>query len=182
MRMQSSRALALGIAVLLGFQTTEVSAQSKSPDASVVFGERNLGGPRLGFTYVPGNGKLAQSLRSKQIGTLLSQFGWQFEYQVIPNEQGASFVIQFLPLIAGVEHGTLIPSGTLTFGVRLQNGIEFGLGPGLMVNAGRVANTELNLSIGKSFNYGGVSIPLNLMFATSPDGGRFAIIFGYAIS
>jgi len=163
------------------FCLTNAKAQTQEYDNDVTFAERNLSGPRLGVTYLPGSSSLAQKLRDKGIGTTISQFGWHFEYQVIPEGGGPSFVIQGIPLVGGVEYGTLIPSMTVAMGIRIPEGVEFGLGPNLILSD-RGGMTSLVMSVGKSFNYGGVSIPLNFVFATNPDGNRFSIIFGYAIS
>ncbi len=174
------RSIVVAIAIIaLGFNGS-LKSQSKDVVEDVLFGERNLGGPRLGVTYIAGGGKLAQTLKNNNIGQTLSQFGWHFEYQVIPDGGGPSFVIQFVPLVAGVEYGKLIPSATLAMGVRLPEGFEFGLGPNALVTQEGV-KSALVMSIGKSFSYGGVNIPLNFVYATNPEGNRFSVIFGYAI-
>lgn len=179
--MKTTSASTIVVAIILALlQTTTVNAQTKTQD-EVTFEQWNLGGPRLGMTYVPGNGTLKQALHDKQIGSALSQFGWQFEYLVIPEGGGPSFVVQFVPLVAGVEYGTLIPSASLALGVRMPDGIEFGLGPNLLVGGSKGVSTALVMAIGKSFNYGGVSIPLDIVVATNPDGNRVSLIFGYAI-
>lgn len=171
----------LGALVLcLALNSDVLKSQSKDILDDVLFGERNLGGPRLGVTYVVGGGKLAGDLEKYGIGRTLSQFGWHFEYQVIPDGGGPSFVIQFVPLVAGVEYGTLIPSATLAMGVRLPEGFEFGLGPNALVTQNGV-KSALVMTIGKSFSYGGVNIPLNLVYATNQDGNRISFIFGYSI-
>ncbi len=167
------------LAALLAASTT--LAQPMPSPQPVSLAARNLGGPRLGITYVPQHGELAEELKDRGIGPCISQFGWHFEYQVIPEGGGPCFVVQFVPLIAGVEYGRLIPSASLPLGVRLPDGIEFGLGPNVLVGGKLGITTSLVTSIGKSFNYGGVSIPLNLVFATNPQGNRFSIIFGYSI-
>ena len=172
--------MAVSVAMSLLLTSGSLKSQTSSVADDIIFGERNLGGPRLGVTYVTGTGKLAQTLERNKIGRTLSQFGWHFEYQVIPDGGGPSFVIQFVPLVAGVEYGKLIPSGTLAMGVRLPEGIEFGLGPNALVTDEGV-KTALVMTVGKSFSYGGVNIPVNLVYATNPDGNRFSIIFGYAI-
>jgi hypothetical protein len=166
--------------VVAVLHSSTILAQTTTDD-QVTFGQRNLGGPRLGITYIPGNSELQRELRDKQIGATLSQFGWQFEYQVIPDGGGPSFVVQFVPMVAGVEYGTFIPSASLALGVRMPSGVEFGLGPNLLVGGNKGLNTALVVAVGKSFNYGGVSIPLDLVYATSPDGNRISVIFGYAI-
>ena len=180
--MKNHRCTSIAIAVaLVAFMATGLlKSQTKDELDDILFGERNLGGPRLGVTYVLGNGPLSDMLQKNHIGRTLSQFGWHFEYQVIPDGGGPSFVIQFVPLVAGVEYGKLIPSGTLAMGVRLPEGIEFGLGPNALVTLDGV-KSALVMTVGKSFAYGGVNIPVNLVFATNPEGNRFSIIFGYSI-
>ena len=170
---------ALIACILTSYRAT---AQVKEYGEEVSFAERNLGGPRLGVTYVPGNTALAQKLRQNGIGSSISQFGWHFEYQIIPEGGGPSFVIQGIPMVGGVEYGTLIPTATFAMGVRLPDGYEFGMGPNLMFGGSKGVTTALVVAVGKSFNYGGVSIPLNLVFATNPDGNRVSVMFGYAIA
>jgi hypothetical protein len=157
-----------------------LTAQNTSVLNQIILGEKNYGGPRIGVTMVPGNTVLASEMKKKNIGRMLSQFGWQFEYQVVPDGGGPSFVIQFVPLAGGVEYGTLIPSGTLAMGVRLPDGIEFGLGPNVIVSTEKISSS-LVVSLGKSFNYGGVNIPLDLVFATNPNGNRISLMFGYSL-
>jgi len=155
------------------------SAYAQSGDV-VNLAERNLGGPRLGVTYVTGS-ELVQKLADRNIGRLISQFGWHFEYQVIPDGIGPSFVIQFVPLIGAVEYATFLPSATLAMGVRFPSGIEFGMGPNIIVTEQNVTSS-LVLAVGQSINYGGVSIPVNLVAATNPKGTRLSFVFGYAIA
>ena len=169
------------VAFLMTFNCQTVSAQTGDPYTPVRFTERNMGGPRLGVTYIPGNGKLVQKLKENDIGQTISQFGWHFEYAVIPEGGGPSFVIEFIPLVGGVEYGKFVPSATLAMGVRMPNGIEFGMGPNLLFDGDKV-NSALVLALGKSFNYSGVSIPINLVFVTNPEGNRISVIFGYAIA
>jgi len=157
-------------------------AQTWNSDSSIRFAERNMGGPRLGVTYIPGKGELVQKLKEKSIGPSISQFGWHFEWAVIPDGGGPSFVIEFVPLIGGVEYGKLVPSATLAMGVHMPSGIEFGMGPNIFFGGEDVINSALVLALGKSFNYSGVSIPINLVFATNPAGNRVSVIFDYAIA
>jgi len=153
-----------------------------------VINKRNLGGPRFGMTYIPGNTQLAAELEYHDMGRFISQFGWHFEHQVIPRGGGPQFVIEFVPLLAGVEYGKFIPSFSLLMGLRTAGGFEFGLGPNLSFSKTATeaedveARTSLILATGKSFNYGGVSIPVNLAYSTSPEGNRVSLFFGYAIS
>lgn len=180
--------LILSTAVLIAFSAALFVQPAKSQLKDITrepsFAERNLGGPRLGVTYVigGGSGELVNKLKDKGIGTVISQFGWHFEYQIIPEGGGPQFVIQAVPFLGGVEYGTVIPSLTVAMGVRLPEGFEFGLGPNVIVSGSKSVSTSLVAAIGKSFNYGGVSIPINLAFATSPTGNRVSVVFGYAIA
>ena len=182
MFIKSFFSILLTVIFLMALSFQQVSAQDWDSNRPVRFAERNMGGPRLGVTYIPGNGELVQKLKDKQIGNTISQFGWHFEWAIIPDGGGPSFVIEFIPLIGGVEYGKLIPSTTLAMGIRMPGGFEFGMGPNILLGGEKVVNTALVLAVGKSFNYSGVSIPINLVFATNPAGNRVSVIFGYAIA
>lgn len=178
--MNTTRLVTSLLVCIIAMANSPLSAQESSLMNQIVLGEKNFGGPRLGVTLVPRETVLSAEMKKKNIGRMLSQFGWHFEYQVVPDGGGPSFVIQFVPLVGGVEYGTLIPSGTLAMGVRLPGGIEFGLGPNAIVTPTKITSA-LVMSVGQNFNYGGVNIPLNFVFATNPNGNRFSIVFGYAI-
>ena len=169
------------LSMFLAHGWVRVEAQTKDDSDEVVFKKRNLSGPRIGLTYIPGDRDIAKLLRHKDLGRWISQFGWHFEYQVMPRGGGPQFVVQFVPLVAGVEYGKVIPSATLAMGIRMPDGIEFGLGPNVLIADENTISTALVIAVGKTFNYGGVSIPINLVYATSPAGARLGFIFGYAI-
>jgi hypothetical protein len=156
------------------------SSYNYSQDLQTVkFKQLNLGGPRMGVTFIPGENELYEKLKENEMGRLFSQFGWHFEYQIVPDGGGPSFLIELVPLVAGVEYGTLIPSATLAFGIRFPQGVEFGMGPNLLISD--QVSTALVIAVGKSFDFGGVNIPLNLIIATNPKGIRYTFMFGYAI-
>ena len=162
-----------------------VQAQADD-EKKVIFATRNMGGPRFGLTYVLGEGQLKDELDHHDMGRTISQFGWHFEHQVVPQGGGPAFVIEFIPLLAGVEYGKVIPNFSLLMGVRSPGGWEVGMGPNLSFSKTIVdeveARTSLLLGIGKSFRYGGVSIPVNLAYSASPEGDRVSVFFGYAIA
>ena len=172
--------LALTVAVLLGMMAVETEAQAVNLQNQPQFVRRNLGGPRMGVTYVFGNGQLYQDLNENGMGRVISQFGWHFEYQVVPEGGGPQFVIQIVPMFGGVEYGKVLPSTALAMGVRFPSGFEFGMGPEIMVDEEGMSSA-LIMAIGKTFDYGGVSIPINLVVTRNNDGVRLSMIFGYAI-
>ena len=172
--------------VFLTLLFSSITSFSQSLEKPIELRERNLGGPRLGLTFVHGSGELYKSLKENKMDRLISQFGWHFEYQVSPKKTvGPSFVVQFVPLFGGVEYGKFVPSCTTAFGIRFPDGIEFGMGPNLAMSKDSydktIVSSSLILAAGKSIDYGGVSIPLNLAYAISPKGNRLSFIFGYAL-
>ena len=157
-------------------------AQNEESSLPVKFKEQNLSGPRLGVTMIAGNGDLWQALDDQGMGSTLSQFGWQFEHRIVPIGGGPKFVIEFVPLVAGVEYGKFVPSATLAMGVRFPSGIEFGIGPNVAAVGGdKPVMSALVVALGKTFDYGGVSLPVNVTMGSNPDGQRFSLIVGYAI-
>jgi hypothetical protein len=159
-------------------QTANLPQTAVEPD-EVVFSRKSLGGPRLGFTIIPGNSELAQRMEEEGLSPVVSQFGWHFEHRVIASGRGPAFVIEFIPLLGGVEYGKPIGSISLLFGIRMPSGFEFGVGPNLIV--AQSAASGLVIGVGKTFDVQGVSIPINLAYATSPVGARLAFMVGYAI-
>lgn len=163
------------MAVIVG--SSELPAQN--PEQR--FKSIDLSGPRLGVTIIPQNNDSYPIMKEEGISSLVSQFGWHFEWQVVPEGGGPSFVIEFVPLVGGVEYGKIIPSATLGLGIRLPDGFEFGLGPNLMLGPTK-PTTALMFTVGKSFQYGGVNIPVNLVCVTNNNGQRYGIMIGYAIT
>ena len=61
-------------------------------------------------------------------------------------------------------------------------GFEFGgVGPNLLLGGEKGVNTALVIAAGKTFDFRGVSFPINLAVVTSPSGTRIGFIVGYAI-
>lgn len=167
-----------------GLIQSDGSRERQQRDGRVEFIKEGLSGPRFGVTWVPGENEITRRLADNEMEPLLSQFGWHFERRVTPSGGGPEFVIETVPLVAGVEYGKLLPNITLAMGVRFPAGWEFGIGPNLMVTgleSSEDLNTSLITAIGYSFRYSGVSLPVNLAFTTNPDGNRVSLLFGYAI-
>lgn len=149
------------------------------------FQRRSLSGPRFGVTYLAGHGELVRTVKEEDMDRVVSQFGWLFERRVVPEGGGPQFVVELMPMVAGVEYGKIIPHATLAMGVRWPAGWEFAIGPNLMGLRRDEAPdlvTSLEVSLGKSFEYAGVSLPLNVAYTTNPDGDRLSLLVGYAIA
>ncbi len=189
----STKSLIITVSVLVISQACNVSAQANQEDDYVNIRSRKLNGPRIGLTYVAQgkfldrNGELVKTLENNDIGAIISQFGWHFEWLVTPEGGGPSFITELIPFFGGVEYQTVIPSASLVLGIRLPNGIEFGLGPNLTLRFSEISDhnnplsTALIIAIGQSIKFSGVSIPINLAVATNNEGTRFAFVFGYAL-
>jgi len=152
------------------------------PEPPVRFRERDLSGPRFGITIAGGDGSVYRDLKDHGMGPVISQFGWQFEHQVAPLGGGPQLVTEIIPFFGGVEYGKFIPSLTMVLGVRLPSGAEFGVGPSFTVVSSRgKMSAGLVLAGGKTIDYGGVCIPMNLAVSLNQKGTRFTLTAGYAI-
>ena len=138
-------------------------------------------GPRMGLMMAPGDGSITRRLRDHGLGSVVSQFGWQFERRVVPFGGGPQLVTEAIPLFGGVEYGKIVPSLTLVLGARSPSGFEFGMGPSFTVVSATGINAGLVIAAGKSIDYGAVCIPLNLAVSTNPKGTMVTVIAGYAI-
>jgi hypothetical protein len=138
-------------------------------------------GPRMGLMMAPGDGAISRRLKDHGLGSVVSQFGWQFERRIVPFGGGPQLVTEAIPLVGGVEYGKFVPSLTLVMGVRSASGYEFGMGPSFTVVSATGVNAGLVIAAGKSINYGAVCIPLNLAVSTNPKGTMVTLIAGYAI-
>lgn len=161
---------------------TSASPARPGTFAPVHFVERDMSGPRVGFTVAPFADGGYRALRDHGMGPVVSQFGWHFEHQVAPGGGGPQFVTQFVPLFGGVEYGKLIPSFTAALGVRLPSGTEFGVGPSFtLVNSEGRAASAIMLAAGRTLDYGGVNVPVNVAVSLNQDGTRVTALVGYAI-
>jgi hypothetical protein len=103
------------------------------PTASTGLGKMNNSGPRIGFAVATGeNGEFfTRNERDGGVGTLpvLFNIGYQLEVQYAGSEK-FSGLFEFLGNVAGMEHGTPIPSLAIMHGVRFGKGAwEIAMGP-----------------------------------------------------
>jgi hypothetical protein len=91
------------------------------------------GGPRMGFTCF--TGPMAKRLAEKtNVGgfnayPVMFQFGYQLEQQYL-NEGKFQALMEFVPMVTGLDQGYFIPSLTIMNGLRSNaNGLEFAFGP-----------------------------------------------------
>ncbi len=93
----------------------------------------NLSGPRFGYSFVFGESAAAMK-RSDVDGGFNAfpgafQFGYQFEKQYL-NEGNCQALLEFIPMISGVDQQMAVPSFTVLNGFRhTKNGLEIAIGP-----------------------------------------------------
>jgi hypothetical protein len=133
---------------------------------------KRFGGPRIGVTYIsPGTSSDYLSSEGKQ--PVLTQFGWQFEGRLFTVEGNTQGIIEFIPLIGGVEQGMFIPSASLLIGIRggEKRMFEFAMGPNFSVTRDYkrdlTVQTGVVIAFGTSFKHGNINFPVNLAFVPS---------------
>ena len=166
---------AVTFATLVLAMSTTAGAQSASDP---VIETVKLSGPRFGFTFLSDGvvRKLKQDVDKdfKNVGPMVSQFGWQFEKRFVGTTGGFTPVTEWVVLLGGLEQSIAIPSLTWLVGLRAQNGAEFGIGP----NVGP-AGAALAITGGVTFRSGNLNVPVNLAVVPSKDGVRVSLLAGF---
>ena len=137
----------------------------------------NLSGPRLGVTFLsPG---VVSSLRDDpgvgiDIGSVISQFGWQKEKRFYSGENGITAVTEWIFLFGGLDQGLVIPSFSWLVGLRSMKGVEFAVGPNLSPTGAAIA-----AAAGVTFRSGNLNFPVNLAVVPSKAGVRVSMLVGF---
>jgi hypothetical protein len=134
-----------------------------------------LGGPRVGVTFLS-NG-IVDTLRDDsyiEVGSLVSQFGWQFEKRFSTTDSGLTPVTEWVALLGGLEQGVVLPSVTWLVGLRGRNGAEFGVGPNLTP-----VGAALAIAAGITVRSGNVNFPVNVAVVPSKSGMRVSLLAGF---
>lgn len=171
------------------FQSYLAPSEKKNEDTSdfAKIKPKSFGGPRVGVTYIT-PGSVASRLKMGGKEPLLTQFGWQFEKRLFTLTSGLSGVVEFVPMIGGVEKGVFLPSCSALIGVRglgfgKNKKFEFAIGPNWSRSAEQYTyynsfdNTSIKYyerKVGGSF---GVVIAAGLNF--SKENVNFPITIAY---
>ena len=141
---------------------------------------QHLSGPRFGFTTFTGDvARLGQSIGKESI---MSQFGWQFETQVVSTQSGNQALMEWVVLVGGVEQDELNLSLSWLAGYRLPNGLEFGVGPNVSVRKeGGDPTTSMVIAGGTTLPFGELYVPINLAVAFAPGGPRITTLIGWIV-
>ena len=162
----------LSVAILL-------AAMSAAPVAAQQPGELvrqvKRSGPRFGLTWM--GGAIVDTLQSKyqiDVAPVITQFGWQFEWQFASLENGPVALNEWVLLVGGLDQGAFLPSLTWLVGIRTPGNFEVGVGP----NA-TPAGVALALSGGYTFKVGALAVPLNVAVVPSKFGVRTSVLTGF---
>lgn len=137
----------------------EYESALNNPETAVI----NNNGPRLGVTGVFGPSQKILMGDPKKGGfgyslPALTSFGYQFE-QVFVNSGDFQALFEFIPLIAGLEYGRLIPSANVLMGMRnSRTGWEFAVGPNFTTTVtavGYVSGDDFILKGSQGYNPSG---------------------------
>ena len=144
------------------------------PNDAVLGESIQLSGPRVGITM------LSQGLVNKArdngrtISPVITQFGWQFETRLFRLPSGVSGLLEFVPLVGGLEQGQFLPSISGILGIRSAKGMEFGIGPNVTLSG-----TSVVIAAGTTIRSNGINFPITFAVAPSPAGTRVSLLLGF---
>jgi hypothetical protein len=134
----------------------------------------NLSGPRFGVTALSAGVVEKLQDREIEVGSTITQFGWQFEKQFYSKQGGIAALHEFVFLVGGLEQGVVLPSLNWMVGLRSSTGAEFGIGPNVTP-----AGVALALAGGVTFRSGALNVPMTVAFVPSKAGTRISVLTGF---
>jgi hypothetical protein len=134
----------------------------------------NLSGPRFGMTALSTGVVDELKKRDIEVGSNISQFGWQFEKQFYTRNSGVAAVNEWVVLLGGLDQGVALPSLSWMVGLRTREGAEFGIGPNITP-----AGVALAVAGGVTFRAGNLNVPMNVAVVPSKAGTRISVLTGF---
>src|SRR5581483_10258721 len=111
-----------------------------------------------------------------KVGTIITQFGWQWEKQFLAPGNGIEALSELVVLVGGLEQGVFLPSATWLVGVRSTSGFELGVGPNVSP-----AGAALALAAGTTMRVGALNVPFNVAAVPSAIGARISFLTGFTL-
>ena len=127
-----------------------------------------LAGPRLGVTFIS-PGPIADFLHDgfdfdgdeEQYGStgpaITTLYGWQWESRFADGGGQIVGIVEWIVLVGGMEKGMFLPSASSIIGARMDNGLEFGVGPNLSLSG-----IGMVFGAGYNFKSGNLNLPINI--------------------
>lgn len=164
------------------FLLVALAASSQSAQAQVAATRvpevMKLSGPRMGVTFLSDGivRKLQQDTAGEfdGAGSVISQFGWQWEKRFYSRDSGFTAVTEWAFLVGGMEQGVVIPSLSWLVGARTVKGVEFAVGPNFTP-----VGVALAAAVGVNFPIGHLNVPINLAVVPSKSGTRVSVLAGF---
>jgi len=141
---------------------------------------QKLSGPRFGFTVF--TGEVADLRQQADLEPIMSQFGWQFETQMVSTETGNQALMEWLLLLGGLEQDEKSVSIAWLAGYRTASGLELGVGPNFNANLDQdQTNTSMIVAAGATFPFGDLRVPMNFAVSFSDGGPRITALLGWIV-
>ena len=167
--------IAVFLFVALAASSQSVQAQVAATPLPDVM---KLSGPRMGVTFLSDGvvRKLQDDIAGEfdGVGSVISQFGWQWEKRFYSSDNGLTAVTEWALLFGGMDQGVVIPSLSWLVGARTAKGIEFAIGPNFTP-----VGVALALAAGVNFPVGHLNVPVNFAIVPSKSGVRVSMLAGF---
>ena len=159
----------------LSAQTQDVPEQERARQLP----RQHLNGPRFGFTVF--TGEVADLRNQANLEPIMTQFGWQMETQLV-SRGGSKALMEWVALVGGVEQDELnLSLGWLT-GYRMENGVEFGVGPNVSISKDDTdPTTSMIVAAGATVPFGDLYLPVNMAVGIAEGGARFTVLTGWIV-
>lgn len=179
-----SRSILLSVcALVLSLTPGNAAAQVDAiPDSMRVrhLPRQHLAGPRFGATMFTGDVADFRSAQGQSM--MMSQFGWQFEKQLVSTSDGSQALLEMVILVGGVEQDEFNLGFSWLAGYRLANGFEFGVGPHVGVRGiGEDLTTSMVVAGGATVPFGEIYVPLTAAVAFAEGGPRITALIGWIV-
>ena len=172
--------------VALALSTDGASAQTQGTTTTEarmgrdVVPRRHLNGPRFGFTVFTGD--VADRRDQADLEPIMTQFGWQWETQLIATPNGSQALMEWVLLVGGVEQDEFNLSLGWLAGYRLENGLEFGVGPNLSYSVDSEETTSsMIFAFGSTLPFGNLYLPINFALSVAKGGPRMTALIGWIV-
>ena len=171
-------------ALLVGAPAVFAQARPIVPESRQVqrLPRQSLNGPRFGFTTFTGD--VARARQDADMSTIMAQFGWQFETQIVSTKTGGQALMEWLLLVGGMEQDDFSAGLAWIAGYRLEGGLEFGVGPNFSWNKNSEdLTTSMVAALGATIPAAGgdILIPVNVAVAFAEGGPRITTLAGWII-
>ena len=163
-----------------GLEAQDTPLQIPEDQRAVRPPSQKLSGPRFGFTAFTGD---VAKLRSEaELEPVMTQFGWQWETQIVSTDGGSQALLEWVALAGGLEQSELNMSLSFLAGLRFENGVEFGVGPNINFNPDNDEPTRsMIVATGATMPVGNLYLPVNLAVGIAKGGPRFTALMGWVV-